>query len=875
MAKQLDKKWIGDNQVDGEKIQLEYGQSIKAKNSSGIEEDLIKVGPAGEILVGASNEEVSKKSELDQEILDRASGDASTLVSANSYTDGEVQAEEIRALAAEGVLQDNIDAVQGEVDAEEIRALAAEGVLQTNIDNEAQARITGDENLQTFHISPLESYTGNLGPGPLFAPQSNYLPDAGSITEASTNLTQAVKALDAYGLAIGADLDTEITDRTDADAALQSQIDAITGGGSGSLSAVQAELDATQAGAGLNVDGQYSADNTSTYITGATSLKEADSLLDSALSNVESELNATQLGAGLHTDGTYLPDMASNYISTATNLSAADSQLDAALKIVDDNLDATGQYLGNKLPNGSFSNFFASSGDANAPAAQSQNITAAVNAINNYAYDTKLDLDGVESRVTVAEADIVALEGRMDTAESDIIAVEGRLDVAEADIVALEGRMTTAEADIVSLEGRMGTAEADIVALEAADLTFLKLDGSRPMEANLNMMNGLNHYRIVGLGDPVDARDAVNKQYVDAISEGLHVHAPAKVLINAPISGVVTYDNGSSGVGATLTLGTAINSVDSYSLQNGDRIIVNGQVNQAHNGIYVWATGGTVLTRASDFDSTIEAAGGDFIFVQEGSLFGSTGWVMTKTTTSIGTSPILFLQFSGAGTYSAGDALSLTGGEFNTLYDNVTVGVNGSNQLFLKDSSVSTPKLVDGSVTKEKIAADVAGNGLGQNANGSLEVKVDGASLEIASDIVQVKDDGITKEKIASDVAGTGLQQNVNGSLEIKLDGSSLSVSASGLKSNIVSKKESYAVSSNLTSGAFFDLAFVAEVDSVIAWVDRVAIHEGASHDFSVSYTGGVGGVTRIYFINALVTPGQQQLSNGDTVFFKYERKAS
>jgi hypothetical protein len=140
---------------------------------------------------------------------------------------------------------------------------------------------------------------------------------------------------------------------------------------------------------------------------------------------------------------------------------------------------------------------------------------------------------------------------------------------------------------------------------------------------------------------------------------------------------------------------------------------------------------------------------------------------------------------------------------------------------------------------------------------------------------VKIQSDAVDKTKINSDVAGTGLQQNLDGSLEIKLDGSSLSVSASGIKSNIIWHKESYAITSTLTSGAFFDLDHVAEVDSISAFVDRLAIHEGASEDYSVSYTGGVGGVTRIAFLNALVTPGQQQLSNGDTIFFKYQRKAA
>ena len=49
------------------------------------------------------------------------------------------------------------------------------------------------------------------------------------------------------------------------------------------ISGLQSELDATQSGAGLNADGSYTADNTTNYIAGATSLQNADTLLDAQL----------------------------------------------------------------------------------------------------------------------------------------------------------------------------------------------------------------------------------------------------------------------------------------------------------------------------------------------------------------------------------------------------------------------------------------------------------------------------------------------------------------------------------------------------------------------------------------------------------------
>jgi hypothetical protein len=165
--------------------------------------------------------------------------------------------------------------------------------------------------------------------------------------------------------------------------------------------------------------------------------------------------------------------------------------------------------------------------------------------------------------------------------------------------------------------------------------------------------------------DPTNALDVATKQYVDAAVANLHVHDAVQAATTAALSGTVTYANGTSGVGATLTLGTALTTLDGYTLVNGDRILIKNQATAAHNGIYTWATGGTVLTRGTPSDQVLELNGGDFFFVVNGTVNGDTGWVATQAVTTIGTSDIIFVQFSGAGTYTAGTGLSLTGSQFS------------------------------------------------------------------------------------------------------------------------------------------------------------------------------------------------------------------
>lgn len=182
--------------------------------------------------------------------------------------------------------------------------------------------------------------------------------------------------------------------------------------------------------------------------------------------------------------------------------------------------------------------------------------------------------------------------------------------------------------------------------------------------------------------DPTSALQLATKQYVDSVAEGLHVHASCAAATPNTLAsitgGTVTYNNGASGVGATLTLSVALTVLDGYTLQNGDRVLVKNEATQANNGIYTWATGGTVLTRATDFDTAIEIASGDFTFISNGTLYGDTGWVQIEPVTTIGTDPIVWQQFSGAGTYTAGTGLTLTGSQFSITNTTVTAASYGS-----------------------------------------------------------------------------------------------------------------------------------------------------------------------------------------------------
>jgi hypothetical protein len=179
------------------------------------------------------------------------------------------------------------------------------------------------------------------------------------------------------------------------------------------------------------------------------------------------------------------------------------------------------------------------------------------------------------------------------------------------------------------------------------------------------------------------ANSLVPKSYVDALEAGLHVHQAVKAATTDTLAvltgGTVTYDNGTAGNGATLTLENALTTLDtSYTVVSGDRILIKNQANAAHNGIYTIDATRTILTRSTDFDSVSEVASGDFLFVSNGTQFGNQGFVQTVAMVTFGSTNISFTQFSGAGQITAGNGLTKDGNIIDAVgtADRITVNAN-------------------------------------------------------------------------------------------------------------------------------------------------------------------------------------------------------
>jgi len=189
--------------------------------------------------------------------------------------------------------------------------------------------------------------------------------------------------------------------------------------------------------------------------------------------------------------------------------------------------------------------------------------------------------------------------------------------------------------------------------------------------------------RITDLVAPIASTDAASKAYVDEVAEGLLARPSVRAATTGNLDAFYDSDGGNPNVGYGALIANAdgllpnIDSVGSWELFDG--ILVKSQTDARYNGRYVVTVLGNdsnpwELTRCGLCDSSDEVAG-SYMFVTEGALYANTGWVLSVAdlaTFTINEDDITVIQFSGAGSYTAGTNLELDGTEFN-LSDNITL----------------------------------------------------------------------------------------------------------------------------------------------------------------------------------------------------------
>jgi hypothetical protein len=185
--------------------------------------------------------------------------------------------------------------------------------------------------------------------------------------------------------------------------------------------------------------------------------------------------------------------------------------------------------------------------------------------------------------------------------------------------------------------------------------------------------------------DPSQALHAATKQYVDGIAAGIDWHTAVHLLA-------------STNVALTGTSGTLV--IDSHAAlddtDDGYRILLKNQTTDSEEGIYVYSDDGSTytLTRSTDGDTYQELVGAS-VFVMEGTIYGATSWMQSNhyLTSFAGQT---WIQFSGTGTYVAGNGLALTGNSF-AINTGVTIDVNSIQTLTNK--TLTSPTITSPTVS--------------------------------------------------------------------------------------------------------------------------------------------------------------------------------
>ncbi|GEM_PF-1708136 len=180
----------------------------------------------------------------------------------------------------------------------------------------------------------------------------------------------------------------------------------------------------------------------------------------------------------------------------------------------------------------------------------------------------------------------------------------------------------------------------------AADGDFAQFDGTTGKIIKDGLSLDVDGTLSADSDTHVPSQKAV-KTYVDSVAQGLDV----KPSVKAASTSSLTH--------------SGAQTIDGVSCVVGDRVLDKNNSTPALNGIWIVASGS--WARAADMDSWSEIPGA-FCFVEQGTVNGNTGWTCTSDQGgTLETTAITWTQFSGAGTYTAGSGLSLSGMQFSAV----------------------------------------------------------------------------------------------------------------------------------------------------------------------------------------------------------------
>lgn len=308
---------------------------------------------------------------------------------------------------------------------------------------------------------------------------------------------------------------------------------------------------------------------------------------------------------------------------------------------------------------------------------------------------------------------------------------------------------------------------------------------------------------------PVNGTDATNKDYVDALANGLSWKQAVVAATTGPGTLASSFENG--------------DTIDGVTLTTGMRILIKNQTAQEENGIYiVQATGAPV--RSTDMDATtpINEVNGAAVFVEQGTVNADTAWVQTANVTTIGTDPIIFAQFGSAAGYTAGNGLQLLGNEFS-LVSPVSIA-NGGTAL---STAPTNGQLLIGNGTGYTLAGITAGTAI---------------SITPGSGSITIDNTGVTS------IAGTANQISASASTgAVTLSVPSTFVAPGSVEVTTTFTVDTFTPNSSLyatTAGQVVSTAAMTDGQILIGDTGSVPVLGTITGGTGVTVTNGAGSIT-------------------------------
>ena len=322
------------------------------------------------------------------------------------------------------------------------------------------------------------------------------------------------------------------------------------------------------------------------------------------------------------------------------------------------------------------------------------NFTASSGAIS--ANDVTLSSDSGSAAATLGETFTISGGEGIDTSatgttltiigENATSSNKGVASFDSTDFTVTSGAVTANAITLGSSSLNLGETTTDIAGLTSVAIDNITVNGNEISSTNTNgdislNPNGsgvvdVNNSRITNITDPTQAQDAATKGYVDAVKQALDIKDSVRVATTANIT-----------IADDLNVG---DTIDGVTLADGDRVLVKNQTDASQNGIYV---AGSSPVRAADANISAEVTAGLFVFVEEGTVGGDNGFVLTTNDPiTLDTTDLEFVQFSGAGQVIAGEGLSKSGNTLNVNDDNITLEINADN---LRIKGITTTAIGD------------------------------------------------------------------------------------------------------------------------------------------------------------------------------------